>query len=111
MNISFFSRPNSHLIIWSRETGSYVPSRVSLLILYTQAESGAYSRDPSRFPRRRHSPFSYTTYILHDVYVLTRSTIGGGGRGCNKFVPVLGGNGTKIAPTGDIFDQPPGEMR
>ena len=25
-----------------------------------------------------------------------------GGRGCNKFVPVLGGNGTKIAPTGYI---------
>ena len=34
-----------------------------------------------------------------------------GGRGCNIFVPVLGGNGTKIAPTGDIFDQPPGQMR
>ena len=35
----------------------------------------------------------------------------GGGRGCNNFVPVLGGNGTKIAPTGGIFDQPPGLMR
>ena len=35
----------------------------------------------------------------------------GGGRGCNKFVPVFGGNGTKIAPTRDIFDQPPGQMR
>ena len=23
------------------------------------------------------------------------------GRGCNIFVPVLGGNGTKIAPIGD----------
>ena len=33
------------------------------------------------------------------------------GRGCNIFVPVLGGNGTKIAPTGDIFGQPPGQMR
>ena len=32
----------------------------------------------------------------------------GGGRGCNKFVPVLGGDGTKIVPTGDTFDQPPG---
>ena len=32
-------------------------------------------------------------------------------RGCNKFDPVLGGNGTKIAPTGDIFDQPPSQMR
>ena len=27
------------------------------------------------------------------------------------FDPVMGGNGTKIAPTGDIFDQPPGQMR
>ena len=34
-----------------------------------------------------------------------------GGRGCNIFVPVLGGNGTKIAPSGDIFDQPPGQMQ
>ena len=33
-----------------------------------------------------------------------------GGRGCNIFVPVMGGNGTKIAPTGDRFDQPPGQM-
>ena len=33
-----------------------------------------------------------------------------GGRGCNKFVPVMAGDGTKIAPTGDIFDQPPGGM-
>ena len=27
-----------------------------------------------------------------------------GGRGCRKFVPVLGGDGTKIALSGDIFD-------
>ena len=40
---------------------------------------------------------------------LTRSTIEGG-RGCNKFVPVLRGNGTKKAPSGYIFDQPPGGM-
>ena len=39
----------------------------------------------------------------------TRSTIEGG-RGCNKFVPVLRGNGTKIAPIGNIFDQPLGGM-
>ena len=43
--------------------------------------------------------------------IVTRSTIWGGGRGCNKFVLVLGGNGTKIAPTGDMFDQPAGQMR
>ena len=35
------------------------------------------------------------------------STIGEG-RGCNKFVPVLGGDGTKIASPGDCFYQPPG---
>ena len=35
----------------------------------------------------------------------------GGGRGCNKFVPVLRGNGSKIAPTGEKFDQSPGQMR
>ena len=34
-----------------------------------------------------------------------------GSRGCRKFVPVMGGDDTKIAPPGDIFDQPPGEMR
>ena len=39
----------------------------------------------------------------------TRSTIGEG-RGCNKFVPVLGGNDTKIVPVGDVFDQTPGQM-
>ena len=33
------------------------------------------------------------------------------GWGCNDFVPVLGGNGTKIAATGDILDQPPGQTR
>ena len=51
----FFTCPRSRLRIWSRETGSAVPPRVSLLIiLHTQAESGAYySRDSSRFPRRR----------------------------------------------------------
>ena len=40
--------------------------------------------------------------------VLPVQRLGGGGRGCNKFVPVLGGDGTKIAPTGEIFDQPSG---
>ena len=34
-----------------------------------------------------------------------------GGRGCHKFVPVLGGDDTKIAPPAGLFDQPPGEMR
>ena len=34
-----------------------------------------------------------------------------GGRECNDFVPVLGEKGTKIAPTGAIFDQPLGQMQ
>ena len=34
----------------------------------------------------------------------------GGGAGTSQFVPVLGGDGTKKAPPGDLFDQPPGEM-
>ena len=57
----FFPCPRSRLIIWSRETGPAVPSRVSSQIVHTQvrsqAESGAYSRDSSRFPRRRLFPY------------------------------------------------------
>ena len=45
-----------------------------------------------------------------EMITLTRSTIGGE-RGCNNFVPVLRGNGTKIARNGDTFDQPPGQIR
>ena len=52
-----FPCPRLRLRIWSRETGSAVPSRVSLLILHTQAESSAYSRGSSRLTRRR--PFIY----------------------------------------------------
>ena len=40
-----FPCPRSRLIIWSREMSSVVPSRVSLLILHTQAKSSAYLRD------------------------------------------------------------------
>ena len=32
------------------------------------------------------------------------------GGGYRKFVPVLGGDGTKLAPIGDIFNQPSGEL-
>ena len=48
-----FPCPRSRPRIWSRETGSAVLSRVSLLIFILKAESGAYLRDSSRFPRRR----------------------------------------------------------
>ena len=36
--------------------------------------------------------------------------LGGGGGGCKRLVPVLRGDGTKIAFPGDLFDQLPGEM-
>ena len=49
--------------IWSCETSSVVPSRVSLLILHTQAEYSAHSRYSSRFPRRR--PSRPSTAIIH----------------------------------------------
>ena len=52
--------PRSRLRIWSRETGSAVPSRVSLLIAILQAESSACLRDSSRVPRRR--PFIIGTH-------------------------------------------------
>ena len=42
--------PRPRLRVWSREA---VRSRVSLLILQSQAEYGAYSRNSSRFTRRR----------------------------------------------------------
>ena len=51
-----------------------------------------------------------TLQFQRDFLQESRSTIGGGGRGCNKFVPVLSGDGTKIVPPGDLFDQAPGEM-
>ena len=50
-----FSLSLSRLRVWSRELDSAVPSRVSPLILHTQAKSGAYlpdSTSPSRFPLR-----------------------------------------------------------
>ena len=43
-------------------------------------------------------------------HVVNRSTIGER-RGCNKFVPGLRGNGTKVTHTGDIFDQPPCQIQ
>ena len=40
-----------------------------------------------------------------NILLLDRPVQRLGGGGCNIFVPVLGGNGTKIVPTGDIFDR------
>ena len=56
-----FPCPRSRVRIWSRETGSAVPSRVSLLISVLRLKSGACSRDSSRVPRRR----SFTHLYRH----------------------------------------------
>ena len=62
LNREKFPCPRSRLRIWLRETGLAVPSLVSLLILYTNAESGASSRYSSRIPRRR--PYVMTRDML-----------------------------------------------
>ena len=70
-----FPCPRSRLEIWFRETDLAVPSRVSLLILHTQAESGAYSRDCSRCPRRHpYIYFSHTHYDTKYVQIQNIST-------------------------------------
>ena len=58
--------PRSRLRIWSRETGSAVPSRVSPLILHAQAESGAYSWAPL-FPPAFHHGVVSTPEKCHRV--------------------------------------------
>ena len=60
-----FLCPRSCLRIWSRETGSAVPSRASLLILHTQTKYDAYPRDPPEFRGGVHL-FIYTA-IRHRV--------------------------------------------
>ena len=87
----FFLRPRSSLRTWSRETGSAVPSRVILLILHTQtdlvlthgiprafhtqAESGAYSRDFSRFPRRHSFIFTATRHRASPEFIKSRNGV------------------------------------
>ena len=56
--------PRSRPRIWFRETGLAVPSLASLLILYTNAESGAYSRYSSQVPRR---PYIFASTTHHRV--------------------------------------------
>ena len=63
----------SRLRIWFRETDLAVPFRVSLLILHTQTESDAYSRDCSRCPRRR--PYIFPTPTIGIKYVQIQNII------------------------------------
>ena len=48
----------------------------------------------------------YYIDISIDIRVVQRL----GGRRCHKFVPVFGGDGTKLVPPGDLFYQPPGKV-
>ena len=66
LNRGKFPCPRSRLRIWFRETGLAVPSLVSLLILYTNAESGAWYS--SRIPGRR--PYIFTSTTHHRIYTL-----------------------------------------
>ena len=70
-----FLCPRLRLRIWSRETGSIVPSRVSLLTLHTLAESGAYEQDSSQFLRQR--PFIHTTnhYRASPEFIRSRNCV------------------------------------
>ena len=63
--IFFFPCPRWRLRIWSLETGSAVPSRASLLILYTQAEPGAYSGDSS--VKEKVSPIAFSLSTLGNM--------------------------------------------
>ena len=58
-------------------------------------------RPPRGCAMRANSPYMYSRPVQRLR----------GGRGCNIFVPVWGRDGSKIAPTRDMFDQPPGQMR
>ena len=76
--------------LWGREDG----------VVWRPVLYAVCAREDARtaFYAERFCLASASARICHS----TRSTIGGGGGGCNKFVPVLVGNGTKIASTGDI---------
>ena len=54
---------------------------------------------------KREAHINWSMVTRHGSKVVQRL----GGRGCRKFIPVLG-DGTKIAPPGDITDQPSSGM-
>ena len=61
-----FSCPRSRLRVWSRDTDSAVPSRVSLLIPILRPNLVLNLRNSSRFPRRRPRLFK-PTYAIGSV--------------------------------------------
>ena len=68
------------------------------------------SRLPTTEPPGRATLLLYVFSPLTGMFRRFKCNLFWGGRGCDKFVPVLRGDGTKIAPPGDLFDQLPGEM-
>ena len=61
--------------LWSRETDWAVSSRVSLLILHTEAESGASSCDSSRFLRGGFHLFMPPYVMPHKLFVYRRRSL------------------------------------
>ena len=95
----------------ARDLTHYVPSRVSLLILHTQAESGAFSRDSSRFRWRRPSIYLNGHAALGQSRVYRVTQLRTGGVHCResagtgpvvlKAVPVTSGAATFLQVTMD----------
>ena len=75
LNREKFRCRRSRLKNWFRETGLAVPSRVSLLILYTNAESGAYSRDSSQCPQRCTYIFATIHHRVSHDFIGSRSCV------------------------------------
>ena len=87
LNRGKFPCPRSRLRIWFRETGLAVPSLVSLLILYANAESGAWYS--SRVPGRRPYIFTSTTHRARSLRNLLVS-----GNECGRVFPAGVGPGS-----------------
>ena len=66
--------PRSRLRIRSRETGSSVPSRVSVIFFHTQALSGACSRESSRFPSAAASIFTVNRHRVSPDFISGHAT-------------------------------------
>ena len=58
-------------------------------------------------PAALHSPYPAPSPEVHAAQYGSRESFNDWkGRGCHKFVPVPGGDGAKIAPTGDYLTNP-----
>ena len=75
LNKKLFPCPRSRPRIWSRETGSAAPSRVSLSNSSQAESSGAYLRDSSRVPRRRPCIYLKPPYSIGSVPSLSGNAI------------------------------------